>query len=215
MTARRLSVAIAAFALVATAIAFTQTASVPAQARLKAFDAQIAPIVASMSLDEKVGQMTQPDHEFIKDPADVATLFVGSVLSGGGSDPRTNSVEDWTAMYETYQSQALKTRLKIPLLYGVDAVHGHNNVVGAVVFPHNVGLGATRDRDAGRRDRPPHRERSEDDRHQLGIRSLRRGAPRRSLGPRLRGIRRRSRAGCRTRGGCRSRPAGSRPEDRR
>ena len=145
MTARRLSVAIAAFALVATAIAFTQTASVPAQARLKAFDAQIAPIVASMSLDEKVGQMTQPDHEFIKDPADVATLFVGSVLSGGGSDPRTNSVEDWTAMYETYQSQALKTRLKIPLLYGVDAVHGHNNVVGAVVFPHNVGLGATRD----------------------------------------------------------------------
>lgn len=145
MTARRLSVAIAAFALVATAIAFTQTASVPAQVRLKAFDAQIAPIVASMSLDEKVGQMTQPDHEFIKDPADVATLFVGSVLSGGGSDPRTNSVEDWTAMYETYQSQALKTRLKIPLLYGVDAVHGHNNVVGAVVFPHNVGLGATRD----------------------------------------------------------------------
>ena len=145
MTARRLSVAIAAFFLVATAIALTQTASVPAQARLKAFDAQIAPIVASMSLDEKVGQMTQPDHEFIKDPADVATLFVGSVLSGGGSDPRTNSVEDWTAMYETYQSQALKTRLKIPLLYGVDAVHGHNNVVGAVVFPHNVGLGATRD----------------------------------------------------------------------
>jgi beta-glucosidase len=139
------SVAIAAFALVGTAIVFTQTASVPAQARLKAFDAQIAPIVASMSLDEKVGQMTQPDHEFIKDPADVATLFVGSVLSGGGSDPRTNSVEDWTAMYETYQSQALKTRLKIPLLYGVDAVHGHNNVVGAVVFPHNVGLGATRD----------------------------------------------------------------------
>ena len=145
MTARRLSVAIAAFFLVATAIALTQTASVPAQARLKAFDAQIAPIVASMSLDEKVGQMTQPDHEFIKNPADVATLFVGSVLSGGGSDPRTNSVEDWTAMYETYQSQALKTRLKIPLLYGVDAVHGHNNVVGAVVFPHNVGLGATRD----------------------------------------------------------------------
>jgi len=145
MIARRLSVAIAAFALVATAIVFTQAASVPAQARLKAFDAQIAPIVASMSLDEKVGQMTQPDHEFITDPADVATLFVGSVLSGGGSDPRTNSVEDWTAMYETYQSQALKTRLKIPLLYGVDAVHGHNNVVGAVVFPHNVGLGATRD----------------------------------------------------------------------
>ena len=144
MTVRVSTVALAV--VVASAgVTFTQTASVPAQVRLKAFDAQIAPIVASMSLDEKVGQMTQPDHEFIKDPADVATLFVGSVLSGGGSDPRTNSVEDWTAMYETYQSQALKTRLKIPLLYGVDAVHGHNNVVGAVVFPHNVGLGATRD----------------------------------------------------------------------
>ncbi len=70
-------------------VTFTQTASVPAQARLKAFDAQVAPIVAKMTLEEKVGQMTQPDHEHIKDPADVATLFVGSVLSGGGSDPRT------------------------------------------------------------------------------------------------------------------------------
>ena len=75
MTARRLSVAIAAFALVAAAIAFTQTASVPAQARLKAFDAQVAPIVAKMTLDEKVGQMTQPEQNALKDPADVETLL--------------------------------------------------------------------------------------------------------------------------------------------
>ena len=67
-----------------------QTPPIPAQARLKAFDAQVAPIVARMTLDEKIGQMTQPDHEFIKDPSDVATLFIGSVLSGGGSDPVTN-----------------------------------------------------------------------------------------------------------------------------
>ena len=145
MTVRVSTAAIAALVVASAGVTFTQTASVPAQARLKAFDAQVAPIVAKMTLEEKVGQMTQPDHEYIKDPADVAALFVGSVLSGGGSDPRTNSVEDWTAMYEMYQSQAIKTRLKIPLLYGVDAVHGHNNVVGAVVFPHNVGLGATRD----------------------------------------------------------------------
>ncbi|MBK5295838.1 MAG: hypothetical protein JJE40_01695 [Vicinamibacteria bacterium] len=61
-----------------------QTPSIPAPARLKAFDAQVAPIVARMTLDEKVGQMTQPDHEFIKDPSDVAMLCIGSVLNGGG-----------------------------------------------------------------------------------------------------------------------------------
>ena len=53
----------------------------------------------------------------------------------------------WAEMYDRYQSFALQTRLRIPLLYGADAVHGHNNVVGAVVFPHNIGLGATRDPD--------------------------------------------------------------------
>jgi beta-glucosidase len=145
MTVRVSPLTVAALLVASVAVTFTQPAGVPAQARLKAFDAQVAPIVAGMTLEEKVGQMTQPDHEYIKDPTDVATLFVGSVLSGGGSDPKTNSVEDWTAMYEQYQSQAVTTRLKIPLLYGVDAVHGHNNVVGAVVFPQNVGLGATRD----------------------------------------------------------------------
>ncbi len=98
-----------------------------------------------MTLAEKVGQMTQPDQSFIKDLADMETYSFGSVLSGGDSDPKTNSFADWRDMYERFQSQALKTRLKIPILYGVDAVHGHNNVIGAVVFPHNVGLGATRD----------------------------------------------------------------------
>jgi beta-glucosidase len=98
-----------------------------------------------MTLDEKVGQMTQADQMFLKGPADIETYFLGSLLSGGDSDPKTNSFEDWREMYERYQAQALRTRLKIPLLYGVDAVHGHNNVIGAVIFPHNIGLGATRD----------------------------------------------------------------------
>ena len=115
-----------------------------ARKRLSSYDAQVKPLLARMTLEEKVGQMTQPEHGFLADPTDVETYFVGSVLSGGNSDPPTNSLEDWTALYDTYQFHALKTRLRIPLLYGVDAVHGHNNVLGAVVFPHNVGLGATR-----------------------------------------------------------------------
>ena len=82
------------------------------------------------------GRLEDVDH--------VREYMVGSLLSGGGSDPATNSFEDWRALYEMYQSKALETRLGIPLLYGVDAVHGHSNVIGAVVFPHNIGLGATR-----------------------------------------------------------------------
>ena len=113
-------------------------------ARLSAHDAQADAIIAKMTLDEKVGQMTQPDQESIADPADVERLFIGSVLSGGNSDPKTNSLDDWTAMYDRFQAQAMRTRLRIPILYGVDALHGHNNVIGAVVFPHNIGLGATR-----------------------------------------------------------------------
>ncbi len=113
-------------------------------ARLSAHDAQADAIIAKMTLDEKVGQMTQPDQESIADAADVERLFIGSVLSGGNSDPKTNSLDDWSAMYDRFQAQALRTRLRIPILYGVDALHGHNNVIGAVVFPHNIGLGATR-----------------------------------------------------------------------
>lgn len=112
---------------------------------LSSFDPQVKELLAKMTLEEKVGQMTQPDHEAIKDPAEVAKYFVGSVLSGGNSDPKEgNSFEAWRAMYNRYQQAAMSTRLGIPILYGVDAVHGHNNVLGAVVFPHNIGLGCTR-----------------------------------------------------------------------
>ena len=107
-------------------------------------ETRVADLVRQMTLDEKIGQMTQPDQQFLKAPSDVAALFIGSVLSGGDSDPPTNSRQDWRALYERNQDQALRTRLKIPLLYGVDAVHGHSNVLGAVIFPHNIGLGATR-----------------------------------------------------------------------
>jgi beta-glucosidase len=98
-----------------------------------------------MTLAEKIGQMTQAEQHQLVDVSDIETCFLGSLLSGGDSHPVTDSLRDWTEMYDRYQSRALHTRLRIPILYGVDAVHGHNKVEGAVVFPHNIGLGATRD----------------------------------------------------------------------
>ena len=113
--------------------------------KLSSYDPQIKPILASMTLDEKIGQMTQPDQDFIKDLSDVENLSLGSVLSGGSSDPKEgNSLKAWTDLYDRIQEHSQKTRLKIPLLYGVDALHGHNNVLNAVIFPHNIGLGCTR-----------------------------------------------------------------------
>ncbi|MEN6309221.1 MAG: glycoside hydrolase family 3 protein, partial [Anaerohalosphaeraceae bacterium] len=109
------------------------------------FDTQARQWVAKMTLDEKVGQMTQAELSGLKDISDIETYFIGSILSGGSSDPKEgNSLEAWTNTYDNCQKHTLKTRLKIPLLYGIDGVHGHNNVIGAVVFPHNVGLGCTR-----------------------------------------------------------------------
>jgi beta-glucosidase len=101
-------------------------------------------LLGRMTLEEKIGQMTQGDSDSIKDEADVATLFLGSVLSGGGSEIPDVSAKGWSAYTERLQKRALSTRLGIPILYGIDAVHGHNNVRGAVLFPHNIGLGATR-----------------------------------------------------------------------
>jgi len=112
---------------------------------LSSFDPQVKPLLARMTLAEKIGQMTQPDQEYIKDLADIENYFVGSILSGGSSDPKEgNSLQAWTDLYDRLQRHTANTRLKIPILYGIDAVHGHNNVLGAVVFPHEIGLGATR-----------------------------------------------------------------------
>jgi beta-glucosidase len=105
-------------------------------------------LLAGMSLDEKIGQMTQPDQMFLKSLDDIDTYHLGSLLSGGDSDPKSgNDLGSWTDLYDNYKSRALKSRLRIPLLYGVDAVHGHNNVLGSTIFPHNIGLGCTRNAD--------------------------------------------------------------------
>jgi beta-glucosidase len=101
-------------------------------------------LLAQMTLDEKIGQMTQVDRGALKDERVLHDFFIGSVLSGGDSLARPNLPETWAETYDRYQSQALSTRLGIPLLYGIDAVHGHGSVKGAVIFPHNVGLGCTR-----------------------------------------------------------------------
>ncbi|HQG46962.1 MAG TPA: glycoside hydrolase family 3 N-terminal domain-containing protein, partial [bacterium] len=106
---------------------------------------RVEDLLGRMSLAEKIGQMTQADRGGLASEADIAGYYLGSVLSGGGSAPENNSPAGWAEMYDRMQSQALSTRLAIPLLYGIDAVHGHNNVKGAVIFPHNIGLGATRD----------------------------------------------------------------------
>ncbi len=101
-------------------------------------------LLARMTLDEKIGQMTQAERGALWAESDIKTYFLGSLLSGGGSSPQPNAPFAWADMIDSYQTQALQTRLGIPLIYGVDAVHGHNNVYTAVIFPHNIGMGCTR-----------------------------------------------------------------------
>ena len=106
--------------------------------------AAVERLLSQMTLEEKVGQMTMVENDSIK-PDQVAEFFIGSILGGGGGNPEPNSPQRWREMVCGFQQAALQTRLGIPLIYGVDAVHGHNNVKGAVIFPHNIGLGAARD----------------------------------------------------------------------
>jgi beta-glucosidase len=120
-----------------------------------AVERRVEDLLGRMTLEEKIGQMTQAERGAVADnPEVIAEWGLGSVLSGGGSTPTPNTPAAWVEMVNEFQSQALSTRLGIPLIYGVDAVHGHANVYGATVFPHNIGLGATRDpklvRDVGR-----------------------------------------------------------------
>ncbi len=101
-------------------------------------------LMSRMSLQEKAGQMAQAERLGLSSPQQIAQLGLGSILSGGGSVPAGNTPDAWAAMIDDYQRQALSTPWQIPLLYGVDAVHGHSNVKDATIYPHNIGLGATR-----------------------------------------------------------------------
>ncbi|MEU8031972.1 CIA30 family protein [Streptomyces sp. NPDC049099] len=106
---------------------------------------RVADLLSRMSLEEKAGQMTQAERGAVGGGGDIATYALGSLLSGGGSTPTPNTPEAWARMIDGFQLRARATRFQVPLIYGVDAVHGHNNLTGATIMPHNIGLGATRD----------------------------------------------------------------------
>ena len=114
-----------------------------------AMEARIRQIVAGMTLQQKIGQMTQPEIKSVT-PAEVTRYYIGSVLNGGGSWPGGNkhaSVGDWVELADQYYAASMSTDMKtrVPVIWGIDAVHGNNNVLGATVFPHNIGLGAAHD----------------------------------------------------------------------
>ncbi|MFE7949093.1 glycoside hydrolase family 3 N-terminal domain-containing protein [Streptomyces sp. NPDC057426] len=106
---------------------------------------RVADLLGRMSLAEKAGQMTQAERNALRSPGDIASYDLGSLLSGGGSVPSPNTPAAWARMIDSYQLRAQATRFQIPLIYGVDAVHGHNNVIGSTIMPHNIGIGASRD----------------------------------------------------------------------
>ena len=107
---------------------------------------RVADLLKKMTVEEKVGQCIQVERKY-RDPADAADRLYGSVLSGGGSVPKPNTFESWVKMINDYQKAMAQTRLGIPIIYGIDAVHGFAHTRGSTVFPHNVGLGATRNVD--------------------------------------------------------------------
>ena len=114
-----------------------------------ALEARVRSIVAGMSLEQKVGPMTQADIRSIT-PDEVRRYYIGSILNGGGAWPSMNmhaSVEDWLKLSDAFYRASMSTdlKVKVPVIWGTDAVHGHNNVYGATLFPHNIGLGAAHD----------------------------------------------------------------------
>ncbi|XP_022150942.1 uncharacterized protein LOC111018971 [Momordica charantia] len=114
-------------------------------------EARIKDLLSRMTLREKIGQMTQIERT-VATPSAITDFSIGSILNAGGSAPFHNALSsDWADMIDGFQKSALQSRLGIPIIYGTDAVHGNNNVYGATIFPHNVGLGATRDADLVRR----------------------------------------------------------------
>jgi beta-glucosidase len=142
---RRAVARIALLGLVASTLTAAPALTSPAFAAPGCISA--ADCLSKMTLSEKAGQMTQVANSYLNNKNDIATYGLGSVLSGGGGGPNGagGNATAWADMVDDYQTYALKSRLGIPLIYGVDAVHGHNNVSGAVQFPHNIGMGASRD----------------------------------------------------------------------
>ncbi|HEU4319963.1 MAG TPA: glycoside hydrolase family 3 protein [Acidimicrobiia bacterium] len=105
---------------------------------------RVEDLIGRMTLREKLGQMTLIEKNSL--PSGAVTVYgLGAVLSGGGGSPERNDAAAWAEMVDQFQAEALAARLRIPILYGVDSAHGHGNLMGATIFPHNIGLGATGD----------------------------------------------------------------------
>ena len=114
-----------------------------------AIEARIKEILAGMTLQQKIGQMVQAEIKSIT-PEEVREYYIGSILNGGGSWPGKNkhaSAQDWLKLSQAYHDASMSTDMKVqvPIIWGTDAVHGHSNVYGATIFPHNIGLGAAHD----------------------------------------------------------------------
>jgi beta-glucosidase len=158
-TQRRTAVALGAAAVLVAGITSVQTTGASARPHRTAASRvlpyqnpklptsrRVSDLLGRMSLTEKIGQMTQAERASIDaDTTKITDDRLGSILSGGGSVPTPNTPTAWADMVDRYQRAALATPLQIPLLYGIDTVHGDGNMYGATVFPHNIGLGATRD----------------------------------------------------------------------
>jgi beta-glucosidase len=122
---------------------------IPAEAKYKnaslSIEERVDDLLTYMTLDEKVGQMAQAVN-YVASPKDVKEYALGSILFGGSDHPQSGSkAKDWLNSYNEYQKSAMQSRLGIPILLGVDAVHGNARIEGATVFPHNIGLGAAND----------------------------------------------------------------------
>ncbi|ALO91589.1 Glucan 1,4-beta-glucosidase [Streptomyces hygroscopicus subsp. limoneus] len=146
-----LAVCAATLALTASAVAAPEPVAASPAAVLPYQDPsapvpdRVSDLLARMTLDDKLGQMTQVEKDALVPQSDLAAYRIGSVLSGGDSTVSPNNAQTWADTYDSLQRTALTTPLGIPVIYGIDAVHGHNAVRGATLFPHNIGLGATRD----------------------------------------------------------------------
>jgi beta-glucosidase len=148
------AVLLAGAALVAPAVARQASgnpwpAVAPKMASSSADEARVRSIVAGMTLEQKIGQMTQADIRSVT-PDDVRRYYIGSVLNGGGAWPGMNmhaTVDDWLKLSDDFYRASMSTdmKVKVPVIWGTDAVHGHNNVYGTTLFPHNIGLGAAHD----------------------------------------------------------------------
>ena len=125
--------------------------NLPYQDSKLTIDERVADLMSRMTEAEKLGQMVLIEKNSINNINDISKYNLGALLSGGGAGPKTDTPLAWLEMINSFQAAAKDTCLGIPLLYGIDSVHGHGNVLGATIFPHAIGLGASQDPDLVKR----------------------------------------------------------------